>query len=247
MPFGDHALYVDPRDDKIALKLMAGRCWQRSTFEAALEVLKAAGVFRSGGVFVDVGANVGALSIYALKSGAFSKAIAIEPDPHNSAILRRNISLNGFDDRMCAIDAAASASAGDLQLVRHRKNHGAHSVETSFHSSAADCITVRAVTLDDVAAQIAVVDDVALVKIDVERHELAVLEGMGTLLRVHVPILMEFTAERGDAERLRRLKALLGPHYDRVLDLSHAPAGAHLTEALPDLTWRASQSDLLIF
>src|SRR5690606_22699688 len=117
VPFGDHALYVDPRDDKIALKLMAGRCWQRSTFERALETLRATGTLRAGGVFIDVGANVGALSIYALKSGAFSEAIAIEPDPHNFSILNRNIALNGFDNRISAVEAAASATAGELQLM----------------------------------------------------------------------------------------------------------------------------------
>lgn len=245
VPFGDHALYVDPRDDKIALKLMAGRCWQRSTLEAAIEALQAVGALRTGGVFIDVGANVGALSIYALKSGAFSNAVAIEPDPHNLAILKRNIALNGFDDRICAVEAAASACAGKLQLVRHRKNYGAHSVETSFHASAADCINVRAVTLDGVVSQTTV--PATLVKIDVEGHELAVLEGMGGLLETGVPILIEFTADRGDLDRLERLKGLLCPHYDSVLDLSEGPAGAHLAESLSDLKWRAPQSDLLIY
>ena len=248
VPFGDHALYVDPRDDKIALKLMAGRSWQRRELEKAIAALRAASAFRTGGVFLDVGANIGALSIYALRSGAFSEAIAIEPDPHNFAILSRNIALNGFDDRVRAIEAAASAAAGELQLIKHRKNFGAHSVEARCSASAADSICVRALALEDILTQQAIApDEVSLVKIDVEGHELAVLEGMGQLLQVSVPILVELTAERDDGERLQRFKALLCPHYDRVHDLSEIPLRQHLARPLSDLTWHASQTDLLIY
>ncbi len=247
IPFGDHALYVDPRDDKIALKLMGGRCWQRRELETAIEVLRRNGVFRTGGVFIDVGANIGALSIYALKSSLFSEGIAIEPDPHNFAILRRNLSLNGFEQRVRAIKAAASGGAGRLQLVRSSKNHGAHSVERSFRSGCSECIEVEALTLDDVLVREGVdAHRVSLVKIDVEGHELAVLDGMGRLLDSRVPILVELTAERVDVERLQRFKALLSPHYERVLDLSDDVEKAQLSRPLCDLTWRGSQADLLI-
>ncbi len=248
VPFGDHALYVDPRDDKIALKLMAGRCWQRQELEAAIDALRRAGVFRAGGVFIDVGANIGALSIYALKSDLFSEGIAIEPDPHNFAILRRNLVLNGFEHQVRAVEAAASAAAGQLHLVRHSKNYGAHTVEQAFHSVRDDSICVQAFTLDDLLAQQAIdPDQVSLVKIDVEGHEISVLAGMRRLLDARVPILVELTAERGDAERLRGFKALLRPHYARVVDLSNGAEEAQAGRPLPDLTWRSSQADLLIY
>lgn len=247
IPFGDHALYVDPRDDKVGLKLMGGRCWQRRELETAIGALRRAGQFRMGGVFIDVGANIGALSIYALKSGLFSEGIAIEPDPHNFAILNRNLSLNGFEQRVRAIEAAASRGAGRLQLVRNSKNYGAHSVERSFRSGRGEGIEVEALTLDDVLAQEGVdADRVSLVKIDVEGHELAVLDGMSRLLEARVPILVELTADRDDVERLQRFKALLSPHYDRVLDLSDGIENAQPSRSLCDLTWRTSQADLLI-
>ncbi len=248
VPFDDHELYVDPRDDKIALKVMAGRCWQRSELDRAIAALRGANALRTGGVFIDVGANIGSMSIYALKSGVFSRAIAIEPDPHNVAILTRNFALNGLAGRACAIAAAASAATGALRLIRHRKNHGAHSVESHSRADAQDCIGVPAVTLEDVLARQAVAPgEVALVKIDVEGHELAVLEGMGPLLQAHVPILVELTADRSDGERLRRFKARLCPHYDRALDLSRDPADTRRVRPLPDLEWHASQADLLIY
>lgn len=247
VPFGDHALYIDPRDDKIALKLMRGKCWQRRELETALEVLRSAGTLRAGGMFIDVGANIGALAVYALKSGVFSKVIAAEPDPHNFAILKRNVALNGFEQRVHAIEAAVSNTNGHLMLARHRKNYGAHSVEGSARINATQTITVDAVTLDEVLRQQDVApEEVALVKIDVEGHELSVLEGMGSLLQARVPILVELTVEYGDDERLGKFKALLAPFYERVLDLSDE-TWAGQVEPISDCRWRSSQSDLLIY
>ena len=88
-------------------------------------------------------------------------------------------------------------------------------------------------------------EQVALVKIDVEGHELAVLEGMAGLRRAGVPVLIEFTADRGDTERVDKLKGQLVPYYNRVQDLSEG--GASAPRPLAELTWRAPQVDLLVF
>lgn len=248
MPFGDHALYVDPRDDKIALKLMAGRCWQRRELEAAIAALRAAGALRPNGIFIDVGANIGVQSIYALASGAFARAIAIEPEPHNFALLERNLRLNGLERRIEAVEAAASADAGHLQLVRHHKNHGAHSAEGGFGKHGMDILRVPAITLDGLLVRQGVApEQVGLVKIDVEGHELAVLEGMDGLRRAGVPIIVELTVDRRDQQRLDRFKSLLAPCYSRVIDLSDAAGNSALPRPVAALTWRALQADLLVF
>lgn len=246
VPFDDHTLYVDPRDDKIALKLLTGRPWQRRELVTAIATLREAGALRPDAIFVDVGANIGAQSVYAMRSGAFARAIAIEPDPHNFDILKRNLAVNGLEDCVKPIAAAASAASGRLQLARHRKNHGAHSVEVAYVPRPAGSLDVAAVTLDDlVQRQSIAVDEVALVKIDVEGHELAVLEGMPGLRRAGVPVLIEFTADRGDTERLNKLKGQLVPYYSRVQNLTEG--GASAPRPLAELTWRAPQVDLLVF
>jgi FkbM family methyltransferase len=246
VPFDDHTLYVDPRDDKIALKLLTGRPWQRRELAMAIATLREAGAHRPNGIFVDVGANIGAQSVYAMRSGAFARAIAIEPDPHNFDILKRNLTVNGLEDCVKPIAAAASDASGRLQLARHRKNYGAHSVEVAYVPRPAGSLDVAAVALDDLMQrQCIAADDVALVKIDVEGHELAVLEGMTGLRRAGVPVLIEFTADRGDTERLDKLKGQLVPYYSRVQDLSEG--GASGPRPLAEITWRAPQVDLLVF
>lgn len=248
VPFGDHALYVNPRDDKMSLKLMAGRCWQRRELDAAISALEHVGSLKAGGLFVDVGANIGVHSIYALSSGAFDGALAIEPEPNNFSLLERNIRLNGLEQRIAAIQAAASTCSGQLQLMRHRRNHGAHSVEGTFVKHASDSVSIAALSLDDILARQSIsAVDVALVKIDVEGHELAVLEGMHKVRQASVPIMIELTAYRDDPGRLRRFKDLLAPQYDRVLDLTDEEDGSNASIPLADLSWRASQVDLLVY
>lgn len=246
VPFDDHTLYVDPRDDKIALKLLAGRPWQRRELATAISTLREAGTLRPDAIFIDVGANIGAQSVYAMRSGAFARAIAVEPDPHNFDILKQNLAVNGLDDRVKPIAAAVSAVSGRMQLARHRKNHGAHSVEVAYVPRPVGSIDVAAVALDDLMQRQSIsAEQVALVKIDVEGHELAVLEGMAGLRRAGVPVLIEFTADRGDTERVDKLKGQLVPYYNRVQDLSEG--GASAPRPLAELTWRAPQVDLLVF
>ncbi len=43
------------------------------------------------GVLLDIGANIGIISIGMLTQGEMDRAIAIEPDPFNVELLRRNI------------------------------------------------------------------------------------------------------------------------------------------------------------
>jgi FkbM family methyltransferase len=242
--FSDHALYVDPRDDKVALKLLSGKPWQRRELETAIATLNQTGRLKTGGVFVDVGANIGTQSIYALLSGEFARAAVFEPEPHNLDILRRNLAVNGLDARAAVIKAAATSQPGTLQLARHAKNLGAHSVEAAYVARPADRIDVAAVRVDDALAELGIApSDVALVKIDVEGHEMSALAGMERLLDARVPVMVEFTAGVSDTERVAAFRALFATGYSTVFDLSAESA----PQSLKDFRWQGPQADLLIY
>jgi len=70
--------------------------------------------FEDGDVFLDLGAHIGAASKLALVRGA-AKVIAVEPDPSNIAILRRN--LDGYPARI--IEAVVGDKAGSATLYAH--------------------------------------------------------------------------------------------------------------------------------
>ena len=192
--FDDHQLFVNPRDDKISYTLMSGRPWQRGDLQAAFDVTSESDRLRKDSVFIDVGANIGAITVYACLSGHFRHIVAVEPDAVNRSILEKNIALNGLADQVTVVPAAASSTGGQMTLHRDRKNLGAHSLEPGFAKSPGSTETVTVQSLDQIVIQAGFgLNDIGFVKIDVEGHEIDVLKGMTGILAHCPPILIEAT------------------------------------------------------
>jgi hypothetical protein len=58
------------------------------------------------GVFVDVGAHIGAVTVAVLLDNPQARAICVEPIPDNVGVLRQNLELNGLTERATVIAAA---------------------------------------------------------------------------------------------------------------------------------------------
>jgi FkbM family methyltransferase len=244
VPFSDHAVFVDPRDDKIALQLMGGRPWQRRKLETAVAVLRGAGALRENGFFLDVGANIGTQTIYALATNAFAGALAIEADRHNFGILRRNIEINGLSRRVRLIQGAASARRGEALFTLDRQNFGGHSLEVGMVVSPAEQRPVQTYALDDILGQAGLrPSQVGLVKLDVEGHELQVLRGMSALRAARVPLMIEFTGRLLGPGRAEQLKSWLAPVYQNGVRFDGDLSPCRLEE----LVLEEGQHDLLIW
>ncbi len=223
--FPDHVLIVDPRDHMISFSLVSGKTWQRHEFDRAIEIAKSANTLEAGGWFVDIGANIGTQTIYALLSGKFRGVIAIEPEPRNLALLRRNIELNGFADRVHVVEAAASSHSGTADLVRDAENFGAHSIEPGQMLRRADSIAVRTRTVDDILASLGIAPkDVGMTLIDVEGHEIEVLKGMTSLRRHGAPIVAEVSAPLHGPQGIIQMRNLLIADYRQVATLRETVA-----------------------
>ncbi|MGI9476244.1 MAG: FkbM family methyltransferase, partial [Hyphomicrobiaceae bacterium] len=248
VPFGDHKVFVDPRDDRIAYTVLSGRPWQRTQLLRALDVADRADRLKSGGVFVDVGANIGLITLYAMLSGRFARAIAIEPDPWNREILQQNLEINGLGDRVTVVAKAASNQDGTMTLHRDAKNLGAHSLEPGFSMSpVAEAERVPVAPLDAILADAGVdAAAVGFVKIDVEGHEFAALAGMSGQLAARPPIMIEVTFDAGDGGRAdsERLKRLL-PGYVTAVDIERRDVEA--TVSLATFQATGNQHELLLF
>ena len=141
---------------------------------------------REGDMAVDVGANVGVLTMQMARAvGGTGRVVAVEPVPQNLARLRINAALNP-SFRVEILPIAASAAPGTIRLGRaseeiKRGNYGAYSAGETTE------LEVAARPLDDaIVDHIQEAGRVRLLKIDVEGMEDSVLEGSRQLLESHL-------------------------------------------------------------
>ena len=128
----------------------------------------------AGGIFVDVGANVGTYALaLARHVGGSGKVIAIEPHPVTHARLAFNRAASGFT-QVSLVAAAAGASDGELLIETDGDNLGASHVVSGEH--AGNAIKVPSLRLQRILGD-AGVDRVDALKIDVEGFEDRVLTG----------------------------------------------------------------------
>jgi FkbM family methyltransferase len=135
----------------------------------------------SGMTVLDVGANLGVLSIlFARKVGSQGKIFAFEPSPTVFNCLQKNIHLNQMDRIITACNSAVSHSRGTVDFF---VNEDPYDTQHSLGKPPGEDLTkvhVTALTLDFFCKENAVQPDV--LKIDVEGYEPFVLEGARNLI-----------------------------------------------------------------
>jgi FkbM family methyltransferase len=165
-----------------------------------------------GGVVIDVGANVGVLTVLAASQvGSTGRVLAFEPHPQAYRRLLKAIRANRFEDRVTAYNVAVSDRRGRVQVVS-----GVATVEAQIAETATG--GTIAVPLDEVEelASHAVID---LLKIDVEGHESKVLLGASQALNRIARVTLEYHSPDRRAECIAILRgaglALTAEHqYD---------------------------------
>jgi FkbM family methyltransferase len=169
------------------------RCHFNGKFYEAQELEIISRQCEPGGVFLDVGSNVGNHAIFVEKFLDPMRVIVIEPNPAASKILRLNILLNrmskvemkylgvGLSDRHQAV--AFEIPPNNLGGARMRPHEGSD---------------IQVVPGDSLFSE----TQVDFVKIDVEGHELEVLTGLEkTIARNRPNIFVEI--ENGKSELFR--------------------------------------------
>lgn len=170
---GDHYIVADPHDG-FADWIRERRGWFR---EETMRIFSA--MPRKGGVFVDVGANLGTQTIYALKFGGFARAVCIEPHPRNAKLLRTNLAINGLADRSVVIEAAAGAGAGETSMFVSDVS----STHSLAYKAGHKTMKVPVVSVEDELSKLGITSpDIGLAWIDVEGYEGEVLKGWPSLV-----------------------------------------------------------------
>lgn len=147
-----------------------------------------ASAVKPGDVVYDIGANVGFFTVLlARMAGTDGQVHAFEPLQSNSRFIRKNARRNGFNTVQVHECAVADAD-GDRELWVARHAGGAALTDHARPPDALRTIVVRTVTVDRVIEE--GLAPPAVVKIDVEGAEPAVLSGMSDTLRTVRPVVL---------------------------------------------------------
>lgn len=165
------------------------------------------------GAFVDVGANVGQTLMDYLHAGPRPGYVGFEPNAACVVQLADIIQQNGLTDcRIIPAGLSDRSSVRMLHIFGGDSDSGATMESGLRPAEASRTIAVPTYRLDEIAE--VVEGPVALVKIDVEGHELPVLQGMAATIRDKRPwVLCEVlhrdrAAEHGSYSA--RMAALMG-------------------------------------
>lgn len=229
LDFGDHRLAFDPNDKIIGTGIRRHGGWFRQESCRIFDALP-----EKGGAFIDVGANIGTQTVYALKFGGFERAVCFEPDPRNLWLLRANVSINDLADRVTIIEAAAGAYSGTVPLFLNSFHSGTNSIAVDQGEGTID---VAMVSVESALADLGISgDQVGLAWIDVEGYEGEVLKGWPSV--AGKPLCVEYSPE------VRRLHPDAFAGWSKWADVRGALTWKPIQTL--DLTAYDSQQDFLL-
>lgn len=138
--------------------------------------------------FIDAGANIGNHSLNIAKHLKEGSVIAFEPSPKTFEQLSANIKLNHFSN-IIALQCALSDKKEKVNLyLSATENTGSSGLSPSDEFSG-ETVVVEAITGDDWLNE-NFTKKIAGIKIDVEGHELQVLQGLWHTIEKYKPFLM---------------------------------------------------------
>lgn len=184
------SMKIDPsKDSGVELALYETGTYEPGTLHIFQNFLQA------GDCFIDIGANIGLMSIFASKLvGKTGKVIAFEAHPETYKWLQFNIDLNKATNIQANGFALGKRNGNALIYDNWDINRGGASLVVK--SAESESYPVEIKVLDDLLDENTIPK---LIKIDVEGFELPVLQGAEKTIRAHQPILVvEYSPNRAN-------------------------------------------------
>jgi len=175
-------IYIDLNDEGICKDLLLYGQREENATKAFKSYLK------PGQTIIDIGANIGYyVLIEAAKIQPTGRIYAIEPDPANVKILRKNVKLNHYDNIVDIESAAISNKTGIAKLyLANRSNlHTLTRVpEMDKYVKFKETINVPTFSLDEfIKTKGILAQDIDIIRMDIEGHEIYAIEGMKNILK----------------------------------------------------------------
>lgn len=204
---GKHIMFIDKNDAGISRTLFKSPRWKKWVREPEfMDIIEKE--VSEGMIALDIGANIGYVTLLlADLVGEKGQVYAVEPSPRNFSILKKNIELNNYSERVSVFQLGISNVSGTTKLYIS-KSSNLHSIAKSFN--ARESIKIKTLKGDDFLKDKPVPN---FIKMDIEGAEVEAIEGMmNTLKKARPPlkILMEthpmyYSPERNFEVQLQQL------------------------------------------
>jgi FkbM family methyltransferase len=193
---------------------------------------------RPASVVIDIGANVGAMSLPMAQACEAGRVVAVEPTDYAYSKLVRNVALNpSLQTRVVPVQAALVAKgsgkpASATFYSRWPLDGEASHRHTEHQGELEEASGARFVALDDLIAELRgaarISGPISFVKLDVDGHELSVLRGAPEMLaKERPPMIVEITPHVQD-EVPGRFEELLEIFKSHGYMLENPVTGARL-------------------
>lgn len=114
---------------------------------------------------LDVGANIGAFSIYAARRAPRARILALEPFPETRSKLEQNLEMNGLESRVIPRPVGLAA----VDSKRRMSGAGPSQSRGLLDANAVEGVEVETLSLATLLSEVS--DDVDLLKVDIEGGE----------------------------------------------------------------------------
>lgn len=192
---GTHESYVlFSKDQTISQEVYTNGEFGFTTFLKVINILGPNFIIKD---FIDIGANIGTISIPVVRRGYALNAYCFEPSPENFNLLKANIYLNELSSHIETFNIALGSEKNQsLVFELSDENSGDHRVRVSdvdgvYKEQNRKTISIKSESLDYILPK-CFGKNTTLVWIDTQGYEGFILKGAQNILKHQVPLVVEF-------------------------------------------------------
>ncbi len=179
--------------------------------------------------YLDVGANIGLMSVPILRDCPTARVVSFEPSPNSVPYLEKTHATSPFRDRWQIVPKAAGREVGSLNFYCSSPADSAFDGLKGTRRAGLRSLTTIAVTTVDTEWHALGCPPVSVLKIDVEGAEMDVIQGAVECIHAHRPVILtEWNAENLAAFG-RPPESLLEWTRSHDYDLVSLPDGIRVT------------------
>jgi len=178
--------FIVHRNENISTSIFIDEEFEFTKFQKAIKLAKS----KKSYMLVDIGANIGSITIPAIKKKYFKQAIAFEPSEESYKLLKANILINDLYLKVQLEKIALSNSKGFKKLLSNDKYNKGDNKIVSNTSKSPDIELVKTDFLDSYTSKLNKKN--SFIKIDVQGHETEILVSSKKTLSKKIPLMIEF-------------------------------------------------------